>query len=70
MNQSIKVPVELSEIISDRLRGFEEHGLNEIVIDNRIQLELIFFGDHRESEERARFLDQFEPIGEMKLVRL
>ncbi|MHB1300174.1 MAG: hypothetical protein ACYCY8_04800 [Burkholderiales bacterium] len=68
--KSIKVPGEFSGVIGGRLADLEEQGLQEVEIHNRKQLELIFFGDHRESEEREKFLDRFEPIGEMKLVRL
>lgn len=68
--KTIKVPGEFSAVIGGRLADLEEQGLQEVQIRNRREMELIFFGDHRESEEREKFLDRFEPIGEMRLVRL
>lgn len=66
MNQFIKVPAEFSNY----LMNLDEQGVREVEIHNRQQLELMFYGDHKESEEREKFLNQFEPIGNMKLVRL
>ena len=68
--KKLMMPPEFSTVIGSRLGHLEEQGVQEVEIHNRKQLELIFFGDHKESEEREKFLNQFEPIGNMKLVRL
>lgn len=68
--KSIRVPGEFSAGIGGRLADLEEQGLHEVEIRNRKEMELVLFGNHCESPERSAFLDQFEPIKGMRLVRL
>ena len=70
MMRKIDMPRQIAIMIGGSLADLKRLGVTEVDINSRQDLALILFGDNLESKEREEFLNQFEPIQGMKLVRL